>query len=257
MKAPILYRKKIPFFHNKTNREFQEDIYERYDEMVKRQTTIHLADELWNKYPPLYPILEFAKDNYPNTNPANILEIGSGVGKWIGTIAQLYPESNCWGIDYSYQMLKRSHEFWIEGREVIIDQSARGFRSNLKIKGYELKNLQFGLAKAEHLPFLNNSQDLIVSSFLLDRLENPYDGLLEMYRILNSRGRIILITPFNFRKAKHWEIYYPPERLYGLIAEIGLNILRIQENILIEEPLDFHGNMINWRCTGIIMSKSE
>jgi hypothetical protein len=48
---PILDRKGIPFFHQKTALEFQQDVYERYHEMVMRQSALHLADELWGAYP--------------------------------------------------------------------------------------------------------------------------------------------------------------------------------------------------------------
>ena len=52
MKPSITHRKEIPFFHNKTPQEFKQDIYERYHEMVVRQSALHLADQLWGKYPP-------------------------------------------------------------------------------------------------------------------------------------------------------------------------------------------------------------
>ena len=47
MKIPIQTRQGIPFFHDKNEKEFQQDPYERYDPMVIRQSALHLADELW------------------------------------------------------------------------------------------------------------------------------------------------------------------------------------------------------------------
>ena len=118
MKKPVTYRNEIPFFYAKTEQEFQKDVYERYDPMVVRQIALHLADQLWGGYPQ-QKILDFAQDYYPDQDAPHILEIGCGVGRWIATLAQIYPNAMCWGIDYSYQMLKQAHAHWVlEGMSV-------------------------------------------------------------------------------------------------------------------------------------------
>ncbi len=48
MQPPLRHRNGIPFYINKTEAEFKDDVYERYDEMVTKQTALHLADDLWN-----------------------------------------------------------------------------------------------------------------------------------------------------------------------------------------------------------------
>ena len=98
----------------------------------------------------------------------HVLEIGSGVGRWIGSLAQTYPQTTCWGIDYSYQMLKRAREYWLEGKELYLDWRNKGSQEVLKIQGYELKNFNLGLAKAEQLPFADQSQNLVLNSFLIN-----------------------------------------------------------------------------------------
>ena len=250
MKSILLNRKGIPFFHQKTNLEFQQDIYERYHEMVVRQSALHLADELWKKYP-FQPLFDFANKHYA-TDYHNIVEVGCGVGRWISTLANQYPNATCWGIDYSYQMLKRANEFWVQGKEIIIDLTNKGFPKKV-VKGQQLDNLKFGLAKAEKLPFDDNSQDLVCNSFLLDRLENPTNALIEFHRVLNPNGKLILITPLNFQKAKHWQTYFPPQKLRLIVEEIGFEILDWQENIIVEEPLDFRGNFVQWKCLGFVV----
>lgn len=252
MKKPISYRKGIPFYYDKTEADYKADLYERYDDMVVRQSALHLADDLWGAYP-MQAILDFAKVHYPD-NPNHIVEIGSGVGRWIASLAQGYPKANCWGIDYSYQMLKRAKEFWMDGKDIMIDLSCKGFPKTLA-KGHQLTNLQLGLAKGENLPFANDSQDLVLNSFLLDRLDDPVKGLAEMYRVLKVKGKLILITPLNFKQAKHWESLYPTSKIRDLLHEIGFEILHWQEGIRIEEPLDFHGNGIAWRCLGLVLIK--
>ncbi len=251
---PIIYtRKGIPFFHQKTELEFQQDIYERYHEMVVRQSALHTADELWGRYP-FQPIFDFAEKHYPKAPGINILEIGCGVGRWIATMAIIYPLSTCWGIDYSYQMLKHANEFWVERQEISIDLTDKGLDQQ-SLKGEQLSNLKFGLAKAEKLPFEENSQELILSSFLLDRLENPLSGLKEMYRVLKPTGKLIVAFPQNFKKAEHWKMYYPAIRLSNILKEIGFKILDWEEDIIINEPLDVHGNMVSWKCLGFVIEK--
>ena len=251
---PALHtRKGIPFFHDKTPLEFQQDIYERYDEMVVRQTALHLADEMWGDYP-FQAILDFAEKHYPEKTDGNILEIGCGVGRWIGTLAKRYPNSTLWGIDYSYQMLKRANEFWVEGKEISIDWRDKGLSQQL-IKGKGFKNLKFGLAKAEKLPFDEGSQNFIVSSFLIDRLEDPIKGLEEMYRVLKADGKLIVITPLNFKKAEHWNMLYPPAQLKINLKEIGFEILDWDEDLIVEEPVDAHGNALVWKCLGFVAEK--
>ncbi len=255
MKRPLSYRKEIPFFCVKTEKDFQKDVYESYDNMVLRQSALHLADKLWEEYP-MQGVFDFADEHFPN-HPTNIVEIGCGVGRWIATLAQTYPQTICWGMDYSYQMLKRASEFWVLGKDISIDLSKKGFLEPLLLKGRRLTNLNFGLSKAEDLPFSENSQDLIVNSFLLDRLDNPSKGLTEMYRVLRPNGKLILVTPLNFTHSNHWKTLYPPNKIYDLLIQIGFSILDWKDKLLIEEPLDFRGNKINWKCLAFVASKPK
>ena len=260
MKPAITHRRGIPFFYKKTPLEFQKDVYERYDEMVVRQSALHLADELWGNYP-FQPVFDFAKKHYPVetlqcsvSTEINILEVGCSVGRWIATLAQFYPKAICWGMDYSYQMLKRANEFWVEGKDISIDLTNKGFFKKT-VKNEPFNHLKFGLAKAENLPFEDNTQDLILNSFLIDRLENPMQGLQEMYRILKPNGKLIVITPLNFNNAAHWKIYYPPIQLSNILKGIGFEILDWKDDIIVNEPLDFHKNMVHWKCLGFVVKK--
>ncbi len=252
---PALHtRKGIPFFHDKTPSEFQKDVYEHYDEMVVRQSALHLADAMWGRYP-FQAVLDFAKIHYPEKGDINILDIGCGVGRWIGTMAKDFPEATLNGIDYSYQMLKQANQFWVEGKEISIDIRNKGFSKQL-VKGERLENLKFGLAKAEMLPFVEGSQDLIVSSFLIDRLENPIKGLEEMYRVLKTDGKLIVVSPLNFNRAQHWKTLYPPFQFKNTLKEIGLEMLDWKEDIIVEEPLDAHENLLSWKCLGFVAKKA-
>ena len=243
------YRKEIPLFYDKSEKEFRQDSYESYDLSVIRQTMIHLSDHLWDEYP-MQKTLDYGLKHIPK-NSKNIVEIGCGVGRLIGEIAAKYSDANCWGIDYSYQMLKKAKETWIDGKSTDIDLSKYGFDENT-LESHKLSNLQFGLAKCEDLPFSDQSQDLIISSFLLDRLSGPIQGLKEMKRILRPGGKIVIITPLNFVDASHWERFYPPTKLKKALQEMHFEIVDWTEDITIDEPLDKRGNVIQWKCLGLV-----
>jgi len=253
MQPPLLHRKSIPFFYDKSPGEFQKDQYERYDPMVIRQTVLHLADDLWEKYP-LQPVLDFAKPHIP-TSPDKIVELGCSVGRWIATLAQQYPTATCWGMDFSYQLLKRAKEFWVENKTIQIDASKLGFSEIKTMEGLALKNLHFGLVKASVLPFADNSQDLLIHSFLLDRVADPRAALKEHYRVLAPNGVLIFVTPLNFQEAKLWKNYYPPIKIYQLLIQLGFSILDWKEDLKITEPLDARGNAVVWQTIGVVAQK--
>lgn len=254
MKKPISFRKGIPLFINKTEKEISQDVYERYDGVVTKQTALHLADSLWGKYP-MQEVLDFAEKYYPKLDQGNILEVGSGVGRWIGTLAQKFPNATCWGIDYSYQMLKRADEFWRQGKEIFIDERSKGFEEIHSIKGFELSNLYFGQAKASAIPFEDSSHDIILNSFLIDRLKDPLAGLKEMYRVLKPNGKLIAVTPLNFNNTNHWKTLYPPIKLYDLLLKLGLTVEDWKEELIIKEPLDVRGNSVTWNCIAFVAKK--
>lgn len=252
MKLPINFRSNIPFFYDKSNSEFRLDPYERYDEMVIRQVALHLADELWGHYP-FQAILDFVLENIKGLEDPNIAELGCGVGKMIGEIAMQHPKSQCWGIDYSYQMLQQANRFWINQQNLYLDRTERGFPI-VQTNGFGLKNLQFGLAKAEELPFEDNSLDIVCHSFLMDRLKHPIEAIKETFRVLKKEGKLIFVSPLNFQKKEHWENLYPVEQLKEVFENLGFTILS-QQKIVIREPLDIHTNFIEWKCESFVMKK--
>ena len=152
-------------------------------------------------------------------------------------------------------MLKQANSFWVAGKDITIDLSNNGFPKTQVVKGKEIKNLKFGLADAADLPFSSDSQDLIVNSFLLDRLEDPIQGLQEMFRVLKPGGRLIMVTPLNFKKTQNWEALYPVNKIKDILVEIGFSILKWLEDLQIIESLDAHGNSISWKCLGVVAGK--
>ena len=247
------HRQGIPFFYAKSEKEFKDDPYENYDDMVIRQTALHLADELWNGYP-MQPVLDFVLENSRWSDAADMVEIGGGVGRVIGTIAERNSAASCWAMDYSYQLLKRTKEFWMDQTTIQVDGGARGLSKKV-IQGKHLQNLQVGLSKAEDLPFGDASLDLVIHSFLLDRLEDPMVGLHEMHRVLRPVGQMVMVSPLNFLQRKHWKEFYPVEKLMLCIQKAGFRISQFKQDLMIIEPLDIHGNVVVWKCVGLVCER--
>jgi len=254
MNSPIRTRNSIPFFYDKSEVDFQKDTYERYDSMVIRQTALHLADEIWEGYP-LQSIMDYLELHLPNNEDCNILELGCSTGRMIAEIAIKIPDAHCWGIDYSYQMLKRANEYWVKGDTVYLDFRNQGFPNILELKNTPIINLKFGLAKASDLPFADHSQRFLLNSFLLDRLDDPEKALQEMHRVLEVGGKMLLVTPLNFLQKKHWDKYFPPIKIHQLLMNIGFDILDWEDNILIREPMDLRGNAVEWKCVRVVVQK--
>ena len=254
MRSPIRYRKHIPFFHDKSKVEFQKDDYERYDPTVIRQSALHFCDHLWGTYP-FQTVLDFADQHLPS-KMNNILEVGCGVGRWIAELSQKYPKAQCWGIDFSYQMLKQASAFWKNDQPLTLNLANKGFQAPISLDGHKIPNLQFGLAKADALPFADESQDLLVHSFLIDRLPNIKEAILEFHRVLVPDGIMCFVSPLNFNHAKQWSDFYPPEKLYQWLNN-SFEIIEKKEKITIIEPLDYHGNHIQWNCVGVVAKKKN
>lgn len=260
MNQPIHIRRAIPFFHDKTEAEFRQDPYERYDEVVVRHTALHLADPVWGGYP-FQPLLDWVmanlpadKTDLPEGKNLQLADLGCGVGRVAGEMAQHLPNAKVWGLDFSYQMLRRAHEFWVDGETLPLDWSERGLPPS-QVVGQHLQNLQFGLAKAEKLPFDNASLDVVVSTFLLDRLDEPLLALREMQRVLRPGGRMLLVSPLNFKLAENWRRFHPAGKLIGFLQNLDWEIESWQDDWQLTEPLDARGNRIVWSCVGLLALK--
>jgi len=253
MKKPLYTRKQILFYHDKTEVEFKKDIYERYDEMVVRQTALHLADELWDAYP-YAPVLDWVKTNLAAKENPQVADIGCGVGRLIASVAKQLKEGQFYGIDYSYQMLRRAHEYWINGQTIELDWSSHGV-GKVQLEGQEIPHLQFNLAKAEQLPFSDEMLDVVMSSFLIDRVDDPLKSLSEMHRVLKYNGQLLLISPLNFKRAKHWESFFPIPQFIKQVESVGFEVENLKTDLIVKEPIDAQGNFVQWNCVAIAAKK--
>jgi len=76
-----------------------------------------------------------------------------------------------------------------------------------------------------------------------------------MNRVLKPGGLLIMITPLNFEHSDHWSVFFPAEKLRHYITDLGLDCLQLNEEMIIQEPLDIRGNCVLWKCLGIVAKK--
>ena len=131
-----------------------------------------------------------------------VLDVGCGTG----LISQLYPNFDITGIDISDGMLSNNPHKWIK-------------------------------APAEELPFPDNTFDYVVCRSLLHHLDDPLEGLIEMYRVLKSGGKWVCWDPNHgviygiirhiFQhtdRFSHLHRSFKDDDLFAMIEEAGFKI---------------------------------
>ena len=248
-RPPVRTRRHIPFYTDKSEAAFRLDPYEQYETMVVRQTHLHLTPG-----PYAYqPVLDWIWQQLPERAPLRLLDLGCGVGRLVGELAQHYPTAEAIGVDYSYQLLRRAREYWLTGQKIEVDMRQRGWPIQ-RITGRIVPNLQFLLAQAEDLPLAPDSIDIVVSTFALDRFADPARALRDMQRILRPGGRLLLVSPLNFQQATHWEAFHPLEQLAEHLRAHNWQLHHTQQ-LRVPEPLDAHDNQLIWQCAALAATR--
>lgn len=244
-------RKGIPFYYEKSEAEFSADVYERYDELVTRQTALHLADELHGHYP-FQPLQDYISLFLPTDEHLAVADIGCSVGRLIGDIAGANPIWDCYGVDLSYQMLRQAKEYWAKG-ETLRPNLIRYGWDTPELAGRELSNLHFALAKGEHLPFPDGSLDVLFNTFLIDRLPGPFTAFQEWARVLKPGGLLVVVSPLNFLLPEGWRSAHPPVKILSYLQDQGWQVEDWTDPLSLEEPMDVRGNLVRWSCVGFVV----
>jgi len=121
----------------------------------------------------LEPISLHALKDFSLPGNANILDIGCGLGDTTMMLNRRFPNSAITGID---------------GDTSLIDVATDETRSRYP-------NLNFICADALHLPFDDNSFDLVFTRYCLHHLVSAQDGLKEMKRVCKPGGIVFAQEP--------------------------------------------------------------
>ncbi|WP_020566862.1 class I SAM-dependent methyltransferase [Neolewinella persica] len=252
--APLSVRRGVPFYYQKSEAEIAGDVYERYDALVTRQTALHLADELHGGYP-FATLLEYVSTWLPvSKQPLAVADLGCSVGRIAATLAQRYADWDVYGLDLSYQMLRQARDFWTQGVNLQPNLIRFGWGTPA-LDGYQLENLHFGLSRAEALPFPDASLDVIINTFLIDRLPGPFSAFAEWRRVLKPGGRLITVSPLNFLQPDSWRKAYPPVKILDHLRQAGWRLDDWTDHLPLAEPMDARGNAVNWQCLAFVVER--
>lgn len=253
--SPFSTRRGIPFYHAKTEAEFSDDVYERYDTLVTRQTALHLCDDLHGGYP-FQALLDYVLSALPvGDAPLTVADLGCSVGRLAGEIALRHPDGEVYGIDLSYQMVRQATDVWTRGISAAPNLVRFGWGTP-DLPVHQLENLHFALARAEKLPFPDASLDVVLNTFLIDRVPDPLAAFAEWKRVLKPGGRVIAVTPLNFLNGDGWRKYHPPVRLLTALQQQGWSVLDWTDPLVLEEPLDARGNAVKWNTVAMVLERS-
>lgn len=251
--TPLAERRGVPLYYRKSEEETKRDVYERYDELVSRQTALHLADELHGGYP-LQPLSDYVQQWLPGRQRIAMADVGCSVGRLIGDTAAGHPDWDCYGIDFSYQMLRQAKEYWRDGLTLSPNLLRFGYPA-VDLLGCKLENLHFALADAKSLPLPDASLDLLLNTFLLDRVDDPLQGFREWWRVLKPGGRLITVSPLNFLKLEQWKKYYPPMKLLDGVLGQGWELIDLTDPLLLREPMDARGSVVEWKALAFVLDR--
>ena len=132
-----------------------------------------------------------------NFKPKTILDVATGTGDFAIEAMTLQPDKIT-GVDISEGMMD-------VGRK--------------KIKSLGLGNkITLQLGDSENLPFANNSFDAVIVAFGVRNFENLDKGLMEIFRVLNNNGQLVVLE---FSKPTK----FPMKQLYNFYFNVILPII--------------------------------
>ena len=138
--------------------------------------------------------------------PKNILDLGCGPGYIARRLNEVLPNAMIFGVDKSQMMINHANKAinkslknnYVFHSEFEVDSgSLRIFRNEPDYLNYYEPRLKYMIADSANLPFCNLKFDLILLKGTYKCLENKFDSLKEMYRVLSHGGEIFI---YEFRK---------------------------------------------------------
>lgn len=148
-------------------------------------------------------------------NPKKILDTGCASGWFISRISNKFPDAECFGVDL--------------------------YKDAIEYAKKRYKNISFTVADAHRLPYKNNSFDVVVSTEVIEHLNNPEIALGEIYRVLGKNGKCIievdsgsllftivwfLWTKFTGQVWHEAHLHsFNPQKLEKLLKQVGFAVL--------------------------------
>lgn len=169
-------------------------------------------DVIW-EVPDYTPILQSIIQDAGIELGMDVLDVATGAGMVCIEVAKRVGEHGLvLGIDYS---------------ELMLEQAAK------KAKALDLHNMNFILADAHNLPFLDNHFDAVTSCFTFAFLSNPQKAGKEVVRVVKAHGKVASVEwerpPLKFwaEQRKRAGIHdFPESELIKILYNSGLRKIR-------------------------------
>ena len=110
-----------------------------------------------------------------NLKPKNVLDIGCGLGEIYGRLKISNTQCDYYGTDFSETAIKRCQETFNT------------------FEGYPTSH--WLIAEVNKQPFKDKEFDVVVACEVIEHMENPWDLIKEMKRVVKDDGHIIISTP--------------------------------------------------------------
>lgn len=142
--------------------------------------------------------------------PQTILDLGCGTGYFESFLKELYPAAKIVGLDKSNGMLAQAQH---------------------KEAAYQLTDTHWINGCAEHLPFGDNSFELVYSNLMLHWSNNFTQCLKEIHRILKPKGLLLftMVGPDTLQELRYcWKTIdeQPHVHLFVDMHDLGDNLLQ-------------------------------
>lgn len=247
----------IACFIVKTQAEIERDKYENVAENIDFYTWLaysNLDTQIDSK--PIYSrISTIVTQHLKSASDAIVLDVGCGVGRTLYDLSNKFESNQFVGIDYSLNMLKRVKQILLSNKELQLDLSTSGLPP-FKLEVKSQSNLHLLQASVMELPIKPNSADVVINTFLIDRVPDVRLAIEQMITVLKPRGLFVLSSPLNFQTTKDWE-FGNPDTLIMLLTELGIENIQSEDNIEHKEVLDVRGNTKTWNTLIIWGRKKE
>lgn len=161
------------------------------------------------------PILSMAR----GVRARKVLDIGCGTGNILKLIWEEEPDAVYYGIDLSPAMLSQAEDKLKDGirkRQVLLSEG-----------------------DAENLPFKKKTMDLIICNASFHHYPNPGRALLEMHRVLERGGHLIIgdpcpsrfMAPLKNKFKKHRSEYhiYTKSEFKRILKMAGFKVLKFEK----------------------------
>lgn len=174
-----------------------------------------------------------------------ILDLGCGVGRTLYDCAPLYPNSLFVGTDLSKRMLSYARKMLRGKKPFTQDVTFTGI-GKVTLSPKYVNNVILAQGSALRLPFQDEVFDVLINTYLIDRVSDPSIAIKEMARVLKRNGIVIFTDPLNGEKVSFWNKYPKREQM---IQDFKANKFLVEEwfdGMIFRQMKDVRGNYSDW-----------